>query len=114
MTNICSKTPNLTNSLPPKDADDFQLLDRKAAASLLNISLRQLMYLKKREDGIPFIRLGGKVLFEKQSLINYVRSRETNSLKPSDVSQGRETGISSLDTFQNPPNDSEVNGGNDE
>ena len=107
-----ANSKNVGHSLLPQNADDFQLLDKRAAASLLNVSVRQIRYLCKLH-GLPYSMVGGRVMCQRQSLIDWVKSREQNSLS-SNASQERETGISSSGTFQNPQNDSEVRGGNHE
>jgi len=110
---IVNNSKTVGNSQHPQNGDDFQLLDKKAASLLLNTSIRQIHNLRQ-QYGLPYLMVGGRVMFLRRSLIAWAKSRETNSLTPSDVSKEREAGSFSSDTFQNPQSDSEGNGGNDE
>lgn len=113
MTNMCPGNQFQNHSQLPQSGDASQLLvDKRGAGRLLNVCVRQIDTLRKH--GLPWVKLGGRIMFFKQSLVGWAKSHETNSLMPNDVSREREAGISSSDTFQNPRSDSEGNGGNDE
>lgn len=54
---------------------DIQLLNIKEASAFLNVEISTL-YSWKYQGKIPFVKLYGKLCFDKQSLIDFINSRK--------------------------------------
>ena len=54
---------------------DSNLMDSKEAAAFLRLSMSAL-YSLRTKHGLPFVKLGKKVLFSKESLLAYIAKHE--------------------------------------
>lgn len=55
--------------------DDF--LTRDELASELNVTKRTLIRWQNQRDGLPFIMLGGRVLYRRDSVLVWLKDLET-------------------------------------
>lgn len=55
---------------------DSGLLNNKEAAEFLRVSPSMLVSLRK-EHGLPYVRLGRKIMFRLDALVAYLESRTT-------------------------------------
>ena len=63
-----------------KDIKDKEILSAREAASFLDVS-RGFLYKKTKTDfvqGVHFHRKDGKIFFEKEALLDWVRERDTH------------------------------------
>ena len=61
---------------------DIQLLTVDEAADLLRVSVSQLH--KLRRTGLPYVKLGSRVLFKRDALIDYVDQRMVSATQEED------------------------------
>lgn len=54
---------------------EHELMTMKEAAAYLRLSVATLASMKKNGD-VPFIRLGRRIMFRKETLLNFVASKE--------------------------------------
>lgn len=57
-----------------------EMLTASEAANFLRVSKSTLDKLRK-EEGLPYVPLGGRVLYCKESLKQYVLDKETNNVQ---------------------------------
>ena len=58
---------------------NFEFLTVKNAAKILNVS-SSFLYKLAQEGKIPHLRMGKKIIFDKQELIEYFRIQSTRSV----------------------------------
>ena len=56
-------------------SDDFALLTPDEAAEFLRVSKTQL-YKLRREEGLPYVKLGGRSLFKRDALVEFVNQNQ--------------------------------------
>lgn len=54
---------------------DFALLTPDEAAEFLRVSRTQL-YKLRREEGLPYVKLGGRTLFKRDALVEFVNQNQ--------------------------------------
>jgi predicted DNA-binding transcriptional regulator AlpA len=56
-----------------------QFLNVREAAALVGVSASLLNLMRVRGDGPPFIKFGGRVLYDREDLLEYAATRKVRS-----------------------------------
>ncbi len=59
------------------DTVEFDLITQKEAANMLRMSEAWFERQRWEKKGIPYIKVGGRVFYEKQDLITWVKKRKS-------------------------------------
>lgn len=59
------------------NAMDFELLTQKEAAKILRMSEAWLERQRWERKGIPFIKVGGRVFYDKQDLFGWLKQQKS-------------------------------------
>ena len=73
----------LTPSIGPQSSPARLLLSEREAAAVMGVSVRLMLDLRNN-DGLPFVRIGARVMYRPADLAAWVDGRRTSSTTAAD------------------------------